>query len=158
MYSMAPPTRNGIEDFDGIVAHRNSDARTLLNENRANIENAYGDYLTCSGNGILLEPINIDDRVAEALKTNFRLLDKGRSHSSIRDEILGSARFDACPYCNATTVDSLDHALPRTVYPEFSVLAQNLVPACGQCNRKKGEECFKKSGVNLDASLFRAYS
>ena len=149
MYSLAVPTRNGIEVFDNIVARRESDARTLLNRHRANIANAYGNYLTHSGNGVLLDPINIDDEVAEVLKANFRLLDKGRSHSFVRDEILGSARFDACPYCNATTVDSLDHALPTTVYPEFTVLAQNLVPACGPCNRKKGQECFKKSGMNL---------
>ena len=77
------------------------------------------------------------------------MLDKGRSHQAIRDEILSFARSDKCPYCNVTTVDSLDHVLPTSVYPEFSVLAQNLVPACTRCNRKKGQACFKASGENL---------
>ena len=67
----------------------------------------------------------------------------------MRDEILSSARFDACPYCNFTSVDTIDHALPRAIYPEYSVLAQNLVPSCGPCNRKKGDHCFHSSGLNL---------
>ena len=149
MYSLAPPQRNGLQDFDSIVARRSGTARTLLIQNRSDIAQSYCNYLAQSGNGAFLDPIDVADEVAEVLKANFPLLDRGRSHDFMRDEILGAARFDACPYCNTTIVDSIDHALPTAVYPEFSVLAQNLVPACGTCNRKKGEECSKWSGVNL---------
>ena len=149
MYSLALPQRNGLQDFDSIVACRRDIARTLLIQNRSHIAQAYCNYLTQSGNGAFLDPVNVAIEVAEVLKANFPLLDRGRSHDFMRDEILGSARFDTCPYCNATIVDSIDHALPAKVYPEFSVLAQNLVPACGTCNRKKGQECSKSSGVNL---------
>ena len=149
MYSLAPPQRNGLQDFDSIVAQRNSIARTLLKQNRSDIAQAYCKYITQSGNGAFLDPISVAEEVAGLLKANFRLLDRGRSHDFMRDEVLESARFDACPYCNFTIVDSIDHALPRAVYPEYSVLVQNLVPACGKCNRKKGDVCFKSSGVNL---------
>ncbi len=149
MYSLDPPTRNGMEDFDSIVARRNNDAAVLLNRNRGDIATAYGAYLIQSGNGTLLPPIDIGEDVAEELKANFRLLDKGSSYSFLRDEILSSAHLDACPYCNFTNVDTIDHSLPRAVYPEFSALAQNLVPSCGPCNRKKGENCFHSSGLNL---------
>ena len=149
MYSLAPPTRNGLEDFDGIVSRRRIGARELLNRNRDHVAEAYDNYLTRIGNGAFLCPINIANDCAEALKANFDLLDSGSSYRFLRDELLSSARFDACPYCNATAVDSLDHALPRAVYPEFSVLAQNLVPACVTCNRKKGDDCFHNTGRNL---------
>ena len=117
MYSLAPPQRDGIQDFDSIVARRSGIARTLLIQNRSDIAQAYCNYLTQSGNGAFLDPINVANEVAEVLKSNFPLLDKGRSHDFMRDEILGSARFDICPYCNTMIVDSIDHALPTAVYP-----------------------------------------
>ena len=149
MYSLDPPQRNGLDDFDSIVSRRHIDTEDLLNRNRAHIIEAYSDYLIRSGNGALLCPINITNDCAEALKTSFDFLDKGRSHGFLRDEILSSARLDSCPYCNAMLVDSLDHVLPKSVYPEFSILAQNLVPACATCNRKKDDHCAQKTGLNL---------
>ena len=149
MYSLTPPLRDGLADYDGIVSRRHVAARELLNLNRAHVDDAYKAYLAHRGNGVSLYPINIANDCAEAPKANFDFLESGRSYAFLRDEILGSAYLDACPYCNATSVDSLDHALPRAVYPEFSVLAQNLVPACVTCNRKKSDECFPKTGLNL---------
>lgn len=40
----------------------------------------------------------------------------------------------SCPICGSSETGSLDHYLPRTDYPEFSVMRANLVPACGHCN------------------------
>lgn len=121
----------------------------MLKLNRNHVAEAYNNYLAHQGNGVSLHPVNIANDLAEVLRGNFDLLDSGRSYGFLRDEILASAYLDACPYCNTTPVESLDHALPRAVYPEFSVLPQNLVPACATCNRKKGDHCFKKSGLNL---------
>lgn len=39
-----------------------------------------------------------------------------------------------CPLCGSQTTNSLDHLLPRIVYPEFSIMRANLVPACSHCN------------------------
>lgn len=47
----------------------------------------------------------------------------------------------ACPYCGLPTEDiTLDHYLPRAekLFPHFSVLSMNLVPACMGCQRAKG--------------------
>ena len=149
MYSIAAPTRSGIKDLDEIVLTRKSTTRSLLNLRREDINNAYSKYLNRSGDGSLLKPIPVSKCESDALKDNYRSLDRGRSHRSIRDEILGLARFDVCPYCNVSTVVSIDHALPKSVYPEFSVLAQNLIPACLLCNQKKGDTCFQSRGINL---------
>ncbi|MXZ91547.1 MAG: HNH endonuclease [Chloroflexi bacterium] len=138
-----------MADYDSVVARRHNATKDALAQHRGAVAGALADYLKFSGNGSSLQPIPVTPAVSHALETNFDLLDSNGSHSSIRDEILGSAHNGACPYCNSATVDTLDHVLPKTVYPEFSVLAQNLVPSCGTCNRKKGSTCFHSSGLNL---------
>lgn len=40
----------------------------------------------------------------------------------------------SCPICGSPVTGDLDHYLPRTVFPEFSIMRANLVPACRHCN------------------------
>jgi hypothetical protein len=40
----------------------------------------------------------------------------------------------SCPVCGSGTTGHVDHYLPRSVYPEFSIMRANLVPACPHCN------------------------
>ncbi|MDO7837388.1 hypothetical protein Q4610_20295 [Sphingobium sp. HBC34] len=48
--------------------------------------------------------------------------------------------FKSCPMCGSLGGRSLDHALPRRRFPEFSILRENLVPACEICNSgEKGD-------------------
>lgn len=55
----------------------------------------------------------------------------------IYDSILVAAN-DKCPFCGGIgRPKSLDHYLPKANYPHFSVLPQNLVPACRDCNTGK---------------------
>lgn len=42
--------------------------------------------------------------------------------------------YNSCPMCGSLGGRSLDHALPRRRFPEFSILRENLVPACTICN------------------------
>lgn len=53
------------------------------------------------------------------------------------DAIRASAPNDICPYCGQRTVDSLDHYLPKSIYPALAVTPINLVPACSACNKTK---------------------
>lgn len=149
MYSLSLPTRNGLDDFDAISNRRNIATRNLLNQIRSNVTTAYNAYWNCHGKGSQLTPINVSMDTAEALKSNFRLLDRNNSYASMRDEISGTVRYGCCPYCNLSHVDSLDHVLPRSFYPEYSVLAENLVPSCSRCNEKKSDECYQSTGKNL---------
>ncbi len=56
---------------------------------------------------------------------------------AIYDNIRNSAE-EECPYCAglSSDVDTLDHYLPKSSYPRFSVLPANLIPACSACNKK----------------------
>lgn len=50
-----------------------------------------------------------------------------------------------CPYCGIGPAGTHDHALPKECYPEFSVLAQNLVPCCGDCNPRRGHKRWQET-------------
>jgi len=59
---------------------------------------------------------------------------KKRPARNIYDEIKLSAN-DKCPYCGGIGAPStLDHYLPKSRYPQFSVLPTNLLPCCRDCN------------------------
>jgi 5-methylcytosine-specific restriction endonuclease McrA len=59
---------------------------------------------------------------------------KGRPARAIYDKIKNSAPDGICPLCSLRYVDTLDHYLPKTLYPVFSVTPINLIPACTPCN------------------------
>jgi len=44
---------------------------------------------------------------------------------------------DTCQNCTINSVNSMDHILPISAFPEFGVLPLNLFPCCSECNSKK---------------------
>lgn len=53
------------------------------------------------------------------------------------DALIGMAPNGKCPYCGFGQASTLDHYLPKSKYPFFSILASNLVPSCKDCNTGK---------------------
>lgn len=43
-----------------------------------------------------------------------------------------------CSYCGIGIPTTIDHYLPQSLFPEFSVLNYNLIPCCSDCNNIKG--------------------
>lgn len=41
-----------------------------------------------------------------------------------------------CPLCGINDVTDIDHYMPRSVFPEYSVHPFNLIPICHECNKK----------------------
>ncbi len=56
--------------------------------------------------------------------------------SSIRNvqSIVGKSK---CQYCGIGKPKTIDHYLPISLFPEYAVLAINLMPCCNDCNNKK---------------------
>lgn len=48
-----------------------------------------------------------------------------------------SSRNGRCPLCSVRIVSTLDHFLPKSKYPIYSITPVNLVPACSTCNSNK---------------------
>ena len=61
----------------------------------------------------------------------------GRGGRHIYDAVMGLAPNSRCPYCGHRRVRQLDHFLPKSKYPAFSVTPLNLVPSCSDCNKDK---------------------
>ncbi|HWJ64594.1 MAG TPA: HNH endonuclease signature motif containing protein [Acidimicrobiales bacterium] len=55
----------------------------------------------------------------------------------VYNEIKSSAVNGRCPMCGHRQVSTLDHYLPKASFPALSVTPDNLVPACGDCNKQK---------------------
>lgn len=82
-----------------------------------------------------------------------------RSGQSIDAAVVTSARsvqVGYCPYCGIRLgrkafdrKDPCDHHLPRSVFPEFSVFAPNLVTACSSCNDTKNDDYQSPAGTRL---------
>lgn len=51
-----------------------------------------------------------------------------------------------CPFCGQREVSTLDHYLPKAKHPRLAVTPVNLIPACKDCNHKKGEHSPETRG------------
>jgi hypothetical protein len=68
-----------------------------------------------------------------------RMVPKGRPGRPYYDRIFSKPVHGRCPFCGIGTVNTLDHYLPKTHFPVFSVTPNNLVPACSWCQGEKRE-------------------
>lgn len=69
---------------------------------------------------------------------------KGLDSRAIYNAILASS-IEGCPYCGGIgDVKELDHFLPKSKYPQFSLLTSNLVPSCKICNQDLKKSKFAK--------------
>ncbi len=46
---------------------------------------------------------------------------------------------ELCSYCGSPGCGTLDHYYPKKLFPQFSIIPDNLVPCCYRCNKVKGE-------------------
>lgn len=81
-------------------------------------------------------PVDKDELVSLYSRTMVAQSGPGRQ---VYDALLLSAENNICPLCDQRVVRTLDHYLPKQLYACFSILPNNLIPACTDCNRKKHE-------------------
>ncbi len=55
----------------------------------------------------------------------------------VYDHLMSAPRHKRCPLCGQRVVSTLDHHLPKSEYPAFSIFPHNLIPVCGDCNKNK---------------------
>lgn len=68
-----------------------------------------------------------------------QLVNKSKPGRKYYDAILSNAPSGKCPYCGLGQASTLDHYLPKTSYPQYSVTPLNLIPACKDCNTGKSD-------------------
>jgi 5-methylcytosine-specific restriction endonuclease McrA len=55
------------------------------------------------------------------------------------------AAYRTCPICGHRKVTTLDHYLPKALYPSVVVAPLNLIPSCFECNKQKSSKTSKSS-------------
>lgn len=55
------------------------------------------------------------------------------------DAIKMAAPNEICPVCGCNNVETVDHYLPKSKFPQYSIFVKNLVPACYLCNFGKND-------------------
>ncbi len=100
--------------------------------------NANATYRAGGGDPWQIVAAPFDDGVGTALRNLWQGRKNGRAVRAIR-----GARLSCCPLCGSQTTGSVDHYLPRQHFPEFSILFENLVPACVHCNSSSKGNTFR---------------
>ncbi|MFI6967112.1 HNH endonuclease [Streptomyces sp. NPDC050255] len=56
------------------------------------------------------------------------------------DQLMAAPEHDTCPLCGQGMVRTLDHFLPKADFAALCVDPLNLIPACADCNKAKGDK------------------
>jgi hypothetical protein len=67
----------------------------------------------------------------------LRMARRGSGGYTIYEQIFSSPTQGRCPLCGHRIVTTLDHYLPKALFPALAVVPINLVPACTDCNKIK---------------------
>jgi len=127
--------------FDDCSAGMNRPRKTRLESVRSEVESVNRAFLAAADSGAAFsfprEVIPPSDELRSDMKYLYesKFRDERRSNS-LFDSLILQAAGD-CPYCGLDDPRTLDHCLPKSIYPHLSVSPLNLVPSCWACNLAK---------------------
>lgn len=70
---------------------------------------------------------------------NKRLSKKKTTARHYYDMLLRFSPANKCQLCYIGQSESLDHFLPKDLFPSLSISSRNLIPVCGVCNQTKSD-------------------
>lgn len=125
-----------------LNAKKKGKTKTIVSDIEEIIKAQFECYDTCFKEDTLqnLEaaPVSVEQKVA--------LLDLYSFQMKPFQELLADLTTDEhnrvsklCPNCTINNVQSLDHCIPKTEFPEFSDNPKNLMQCCMTCNGKKSK-------------------
>lgn len=151
MKYLSPPMDENTQAFSAaetfeicVSMVKNPALRAQLRAVGPDVEAKAADY-DIKATGKQLYQIQPHDRVgavlgAEMVKVyTLRMVPKTSKGRKIYDKIMSAPLHGRCPLCGIGTVNTLDHFLPKTHFPVYSVTPNNLVPACTWCQGGKLE-------------------
>lgn len=151
MRYLPPPTDENAQAFAAgdvfetcVSMVKNTALRARLRTIRPDVETEAADYDTKAASKQLYRK-QPHDRVGavsgdKMVKVyTLRMVPKTSTGRPIYDRIMSAPVHSRCPLCGIGTVNTLDHYLPKTHFPVYSVTPNNLVPACNWCQGEKSE-------------------
>lgn len=132
----------------------NNALRLKLTATKPDILERGEDYLARCESGQLysIAPtvLDVDDPIVVMTMTKSEFIglystyfvNKNKPARKIYTDLLLAAR-ELCPFCGGIgRPRNLDHFLPKSRFPQFSVFPKNLVPSCRDCNMEGKSEDF----------------
>lgn len=125
------------DDDAAIVALANNDSLDSFPQLQAvvgQIQAGYLQYAAAQGNAFAILPVPLTRIIGDLLRGHYAQPPKVLSYIA---ELRADAEYSTCPMCGSFHRGTLDHLLPKSTRPEFSLYSKNLVPACNKCNTKR---------------------
>ena len=143
MWVVRRPEVEAGETFMVCISRiKDRNLRDRLRAVRHEVEAAEGRYID-KGERNQLHMVERCQSIGEVSGDEFvRMYDGGLARighpgREIYDQIKLLPEGDRCPLCDQRNVSTLDHFLPKSVYPIYAVTPINLVGVCSDCNNKK---------------------
>lgn len=127
---------------EALNRKRNEDEQNLINKQKDIIKSQYDKYeLAVKENNVeTLDSAGFAGKEKDALlgmyDYNCKTIEDFKT--SFKSKVPKFYK-STCPYCTISRANTIEHILPKGLYPEFAINVLNLIPACSDCNSKKGE-------------------
>lgn len=149
MRKLPKPNENVLEVFSDCISNiENVDLKGRLEACKDEITYATADFEekvksnqthTILSNAKVADLVTNDEMSKVYTDKMVKKSAPGRKHY---DKLLASPKNGICPLCGQRIVSTLDHYLPKKKYSALAVTPINLIPACKDCNKDKGEKVF----------------
>lgn len=130
------PKQYDEAEFNKLIFTQTNSIRSHLKLQTTDITNVKSRFKDYESNKNKLESLSpsIYVKTSDEYKSLFGLYDSvSQDTENIKDEIKKISELK-CPYCGIESPYNLDHFLPRSRFPEFSIFAPNLIYVCSRCN------------------------
>jgi hypothetical protein len=125
------------------VASARNPRKAGLASVRGSVVKAYSRYAAMDGCGGGLNAIpRLSAQQKKWLQSLYKATYVGGDLEDLRKNATANAK-KRCPMCDVGPPKTLDHFLPSSKLPEFSLLHRNLVAICSDCNKTKGDHWSK---------------
>jgi len=135
MKEIKPPYVKDVEELQLLADNANLGSYPQLLGNYIVFRDQYLKYISNKGDPWSIESLISDNDLKGALVTHYNSAPKGRLE--FIDFYRRKLSPDICPMCGGPGNGTVDHYLPKDLYPEFSFFSKNLIPACN-CNSLRG--------------------
>ncbi len=134
-----PDLQDSIADLNDIESHSDFFDSSHI----PSLITLYNQYHSQGGKVSDAQHDSIVSDAKKGLKLAYPKTYKNREHSSIRRALLSLT--PKCPMCGVGNAKTLDHYMEKSRYVALSMMRQNLVPMCRDCNTNRENNDLKHS-------------
>lgn len=125
--------------YKNIVGRRHNPARSSLIAMESQMKTEFDTFIRHDLNGTLhILPNMVMSNYQKSLHLDNYSYKKTKD---LRESVMLRVNYrldKICPFCTINEYTSMDHFLPKELYPAHSVNSNNLIPCCQKCQDYKG--------------------